>query len=187
MVVLAVTLPTPIMAQRGAAPDSLKHIQSMEPRSGPPGTEVVLFTENLPVQARIHVGVGAVGIGFEELAEVPQGQWGEVEASVRVPAYATWERAVVFIIFNGIFSPIGISDPFHVTNADGLVRRAGTISTAEPPCVGMRDDDGFQYALMGDLGGVEPGDRVVVEAVPSEYSACPDASALDVVRVTNGG
>jgi hypothetical protein len=34
---------------------------------------------------------------------------------------------------------------------------------------------------------VELGDRVVVEAVPSEFPTCPEASTLEVVRVTNGG
>ena len=57
--------------------------------------------------------------GFEALTEGSQDIWGEVSASVRVPSYASWERPLVFIVFNGVFSPIGISDPFHVTNDEG--------------------------------------------------------------------
>ena len=49
--------------------DSLRHIQSVEPRLGPPGTVVEIYTENLPPQARIHVGIGAMRAGFEALAE----------------------------------------------------------------------------------------------------------------------
>ena len=111
--------------RRYATIDSLRHIQSVEPRVGPPGTEVAVYTENLPPQAKIHVGVGAMRAGFEALAEGSQEIWGEVSATVRIPQYATWERPVVFIIFNGIFSPIAVSDPFHVTNEEDMVRRRG--------------------------------------------------------------
>ncbi|MGI9627561.1 MAG: hypothetical protein ACR2QM_12045 [Longimicrobiales bacterium] len=151
--------------------------------SGPPGTTVEIYTENLPIQARVHIGVGAIGSGFEALAEAHQDQWGEVSASVEVPDYASWEQPVVFIIFNGIFSPIGISGPFHVTNHDGLVRRRGQITDEGVGCVTMRDADSFLYALTGDVAQLRPGDEVVVEARVAQASTCMQGSTLQVVRV----
>ena len=85
------------------APDSIRKIQHLEPRSGPPGTVVAIHTENLALQARVVLGVGAIGTGFEELGEAEQQEMGEVTASVRVPDSATWDRPLVFIIFNGNF------------------------------------------------------------------------------------
>ena len=171
--------------RRFATIDSLRHIQSVVPRSGPPGTEVEIYTENLPPQAKIHVGVGAMRAGFEALAEATQEIWGEVSATVRIPRYATWERPIVFVVFNGVFSPIGISDPFHVTNEMGLVRRAGRITDEGLACLTLRDPDQYMYALAGDLTGLrnlEPGDEVTVEGTVIESGPCGGADQIDVVR-----
>ena len=179
------------MAQRPqrvyATIDSLRHIQSVEPRMGPPGTVVEVYTENLPPQAKIHVGVGAMRAGFEAIAEGTQEIWGEVSATVKVPGYANWERPLVFIVFNGVFSPIGISDPFHVTDDNGMVQRTGRITDEGLGCVTMRDNDQYMYALSGDLGDLQPGDEVVVEGGITLNGPCGDADAIEVVRWTKGG
>ncbi|MDE2678971.1 MAG: DUF5818 domain-containing protein [Gemmatimonadota bacterium] len=167
--------------------DSLRHIQSVEPRLGPPGTRVEIYTENLPPQAKIHVGIGAMRAGFEALGEGEQQMWGEVSATVRVPGYASWERPLVFIIFNGIFSPIGISDPFHVTNDDGMVQRTGRITDEGLGCVTLRDQDEYMYALTGDLEGLKPGDEVVVEGTISIEGPCDEADSIAVVRWREAG
>ena len=167
--------------------DSLRHIQSVEPRMGPPGTVVDVYTENLPPQAKIHVGVGAMRAGFEALAEGTQEIWGEVSATVRVPGYANWERPLVFIVFNGVFSPIGISDPFHVTDDNGMVQRTGRITDEGLGCVTLRDNDQYVYALSGDLGDLSPGDEVVVEGTITLNGPCGGADAIEVVDWRKSG
>ena len=125
--------------------------------------------------------------GFEALAEGTQEIWGEVSATVRVPAYATWERPLVFIVFNGNFSPIGISDPFHVTSEQGLVRRAGRITDEGLACVTLRDGDQYMYALAGDLGDLKPGDEVVVEGTVTVDGPCEGADRITVVNLQRSG
>lgn len=173
--------------RRYATIDSLRHVQSVVPRSGPPGTQVEIYTENLPPQAKIHVGVGAMRAGFEALAEGTQQIWGEVSATVRVPGYTTWERPIVFIVFNGVFSPIGISDPFHVTNEDGFVQRTGRITDEGLECVTLRDNDQYMYALAGDVAELKPGDEVVVEGPVTLSGPCGGADEIEVVRWKRGG
>ena len=165
-----------------ATPDSLRQIQQMEPRMGPPGTEVSLYTENIPLQARVVVGLGAIGTGFEELGTGDQGEFGEIGATVHVPESATWDRAVVFIIFNGNFAPTGLSDPFHVTDGDGRIQRTGTVVARENGCVTFEDRDGYAYTLTGDLGESGPGDHLIVEGTASRSVACPNADTIDVDR-----
>ncbi len=184
---LLITLAAPTHAEgqrprQYATIDSLRHIQSLEPRTGPPGTTVEVYTENLPPQARIHVGVGAMRAGFEALAEGTQEIWGEVSATVTVPGYATRERPLVFILFNGIFSPIGISDPFHVTDDEGMVQRTGRITDEGLECVTMRDNDQYMYALSGDLEGLSPGDEVVVEGAIGLSGPCGEVDSIRVVE-----
>lgn len=174
------------VAQRRVAPDSLRRIQDMAPRSGPPGTLVSIHTENLPLQGSVHIGVGAVGAGFETLARSTQGEWGEISASVRIPLDATWDQPLFLIIFNGNFSPTGISDPFHVTNADGMVRRRGRITDEGGDCVTMRDEDDTFYTLTGELGSVQPGDEVVVEGVYIDSGTCPRGSTIADARLVGG-
>ncbi|WP_425154686.1 hypothetical protein [Candidatus Palauibacter sp.] len=146
---------------------------------GPPGTEVSLYTENIPLQARVVVGMGAIGTGFEELGTGDQGEFGEIGATVRVPEDATWDRAVVFIIFNGNFAPTGLSDPFHVTDGEGRVQRTGVIVGRENGCVTFEDRDGYLYTVTGAMGEVGAGDRVLIEGMLSRSVTCPHADTIE--------
>lgn len=187
LLLITATTPDAAAQRKFATVDSLRHIQSVEPRSGPPGTVVRIYTENLPLQARIHVGVGAMRAGFEALAEGTQEMWGEVSATVRIPDYATWERPLVFIVFNGIFSPIGISDPFHVTDEEGLVQRAGRITDEGLGCVTLRDGDEYMYALTGVPGDLKPGDEVVVQGTVTLDGPCGGADQIAVMSLKRSG
>ncbi len=177
-------LAQPLTAQRvDRVPTTIKRIQDVEPTSGPPGTLVHVHTENLPIQARIHVGVGARHIGFEALTEVPQTELGEVTAELAIPNYWTWDRPLVLIIFNGLFSPLALSDPFHVTNADGMIQRMGRITDEGGNCVGFRDQDDYFYSLDDLAGEFSPGDNVTIEGVLESGSACGDQDTIRVVRI----
>lgn len=181
--VLAVA-PATAQAHTSAAVDSLRQIQSISPTFGPVGTAVELSTLNLPVQAKVHIGYGATRTGFEALFEVQQGMWGDIHANFTVPKTAPWDRAIVFVAFNAIFSPIGLSEPFHVVNPDGLVRRTGRITAEADGCVTMRDQDGYLYALTGDLvKTVSVGAEVTVDATYAPSGACLDTSTLGVVAI----
>ena len=174
-------------AQRMVRTDSLRRIQEVSPRSGPPGTVVTIGSENLPLQARVVVGAGALHEGFVELADAFQGEWGEISATVVIPEHASWERPLYFIAFNAVFSPIGLSDPFHVTNDSGMVRRKGRITAEGMTCVAMRDDDDNLYMLTGEIRDLQPGDEVVVEGLYTETSPCDQGDAIRVVSLVPGG
>ncbi len=181
---LLAAAPAAAQAHTTAAVDSLRQIQSISPTFGPAGTRVHLSTLNLPVQAKVHVGYGATRTGFEALFEVQQGMWGDIEAELTVPASAPWDRAIVFVAFNAIFSPIGLSEPFHVLNEDGLVRRTGTVTEEADGCVTLRDQDGYLYALTGDLvRTLSVDDLVTVDGTYAPTGACLDGSTIGVVAV----
>jgi hypothetical protein len=175
-------------AQRRVAPDSLRQIQEVSPLYGPPGTVVTLYTENLPLQAKVHIGVGATRAGFEALHEAEQGMWGEVSGTITIPETAPWNRAVLLVAFDAIFAPIGLSEPFHVTRPDGILQRTGELTDEGVECPAMRDTDDFLYTLIGDVGdidarGLGAGDPIVVEARYVETSICMQGTTLEVVRI----
>ena len=179
---IALTMPGDLDAQRRVAPDSLRMIQEIEPLHGPHGTVVTVYTENLPLQARVHVGVGATRTGFEALAEGEQGMWGEVSGTIAIPETAPYDRALLIVAFDAIFAPIGLSDPFHVTRPDGTLQRTGRITDEGVECLAMRDGDDFVYTLVGNTEGLSAGDLVVVEARYVEMSICQQGTTLEVIE-----
>lgn len=176
-------LAVPVEAQRRVAPDSLRHIQEVDPLYGPPGTEVTVYTENLPLQAAVHLGVGATRTGFEALFTAEQGMWGEVSGTITIPETAPWDRAVLLVAFDAIFAPIGLSDPFHVTRPDGILQRTGEVTDEGVECLAFRDSDGYLYTLIGQIDGLEPGEAAVVEGTYVEASTCMQGTTIDVTRV----
>lgn len=176
-------LASPVLGQRRVAPDSLRHIQEVDPLFGPPGTEVTVYTENLPLQAAVHLGVGATRTGFEALYTAEQGMWGEVSGTITIPETAPWDRAVLLVAFDAIFAPIGLSDPFHVTRPDGTLQRTGRVTDEGVECLAFRDTDGYLYSLIGATDDLEPGDEVVIEARPMEASTCMQGTTLEVTGV----
>ena len=182
----AVVTVAPADAQAHRVPagvDSLRNIQEVIPLSGPPGTIVSIKSENLPLQARIHVGIGSIGAGFETIGEAQQGEWGDVEAIVRIPRSATTDRPIFLIAFNAIFAPIGISEAFHVTDESGKVRRTGVAGPMNGSCRDFVDRDDQTYVLHGDLSRIEEGDQVTLEGVYMASSICSEGPSIEVTQI----
>ena len=165
-------------------PRTIRHIQTISPSSGPPGTTVSVSTLNLPYEARVYVGIGAMRDGFEVLTEAEQGRLGEIAVRAQVPASTSWERPIVFIAFNAAFAPIGMSDPFHVTNEEGLVRRTGRVESDADGCLTLLDQDDNRYELFGEDAGLEPEMAVQVDGVYLEAGPCTGGPALAVSRIS---
>lgn len=183
VIVACALLTQPVEAQRRVAPDSLRTIQQVDPLHGPPGTEVTVYTENLPLQAAVHLGVGATRTGFEALYTAEQGMWGEVSGTITIPETAPWDRAVLLVAFDAIFAPIGLSEPFHVTRDDGTLRRTGEVTDEGVECLAFRDADGYLYTLVGQTEGLEPGEEAVIEGTIAEASICMQGTTIVVERV----
>lgn len=173
-----------VEAQQRIQPvDSLRQIQSISPRSGPVGTAVQVYSDNMPLEARFHVGVGATRSGFESLYEATQLDLGEIAVTLPIPSAVPHDRALVFVAFNAVFSPIAMSPPFHVTDERGRLERTGEVTGTQAGCVTFRDGDLFRYELVGNVGALTVGDAVVLEAEYVGESACVDGSTLRVVEV----
>ena len=98
------------------------------------------------------------------------------------PAWAAAGTAFSRRRLEKIFAPIGLSDPFHVTRADGTLERTGRITDEGVECLAMRDGDEFLYTLVGNTDGLSDGDLVVVEARYVEMSACQQGTTLEVIE-----
>jgi hypothetical protein len=164
----------------------VRRMESMVPTSGPPGTGVTLRTGGMPALTPLRIGIGAVRFGFEEIGQVLTNERGEFSLAVTVPYWARRDLTHRFIVFDFYFVPIALSEVFHVTDADGMLFRAGTLASTGPPCPVLRGDDSVLYALAGELPAVRAGGRVVVEGKIAESSACPQRTTIEVIRITSG-
>ena len=164
--------------------DIERRIELIEPRSGPSGTVVRVNTQDMPVITPIRVGIGAAQAGFEAFQELMTGDEGEFDVTVTVPEWASWDRVHVFIVFDIYFRPIALSDAFHVTNEDGMVRRTGRVTHRDDGCSILRDIDGVQYALVGDgvaVADLEADATVTLDARVVGQERCGFPNVLEVV------
>ena len=120
-----------------------------------------------------HVNYGSYG----ESANRPE--------TVDVPSWATRDQSHFFVLLDFYFRPLTLSEAFHVTDLDGMVRREGRITGEGVNCLSMREegDDGELYTLVGATEGLKPGDSVVVEGALLESSDCVQGTTIGVVRV----
>lgn len=198
LAVLALVL-APLLAPGGARAQSVapgdvdigtiaRRIGTVTPKSGAPGTRVRVAAVDMPVITPIRVGIGAPQAGFEAFEELLTGDEGEFDVTVTVPEWASWDRVHLFIVFDIYFRPIALSDAFHVTNEDGLVRRSGQVRDGPDGCRILRDIDGVDYALTGEgaaaLTDVRADRRVTVDARLGARPSCGLQNVLEVVAVS---
>ena len=156
----------------GLHPPSSRHIQEVEPRSGPPGTQVRIYTENMPSPGKVLVGVGAIGVGFEGVRRGSRGSGGMSRPGLQIPESATHERPLrINLPETGLFSPVGLlGTPSTSTDGRGLIRRTGRVRAGRPdgppknPCWLEGTHRGERYGPYRlPPGGVEEGGWVGVE------------------------
>lgn len=155
----------------------------MSPPSGPPGTTVDLTGSSLPALTPMQVAFGGSRFGFEALLLTITDQAGNLAVTVQIPDWAAKDRTHRFIIFNAYFTDTyAVTPAFHVTDSDGRIRRVGEVTWTGPDCVTLATEDEEVFHLVGDLEGLELGQRVTVEgwvvniseAMERVEEFCPD-------------
>ena len=156
------------------------------PGSGAVGDAVTVETTDLPALTPIYLGLGATRSSFEVLARLVTDEFGAMSTVVEVPAWAAADRTHFFVLVDVYFRPLAVSAAFHVTEADGALRRQGRIADGGDGCLVLEEggEGGERYVLTGDRQGLAPGDDVDIEGRLSESADCPDGTALEVIRAT---
>lgn len=157
LAVLAVSgtaAPRTVEAQAPVTPPAIgqvhQHIQSISPLSGPHGTEVSIRIDGLKPNQNYQIAFGEMeGCGYQVCEPVRSGASGSLVAAVEVPEWAHTHHYEVVMILAEDFVPVAVSDPFHVVDSDGLVRRQGVIGAAWPGCPSLEGEGNVTYALLG--------------------------------------
>ncbi len=166
-----------------------RRIQTIRPRSGPPGTRVSIETGGLPAITPTRIGLGAAQFGFEEIGQELTTQRGRLDMTVEVPEWAHRDQPTVFIVFDFYFRPLALSNYFHATDNDGMLLRRGKIIHIGEPCSLLLGRYGDVYALENETGDWEVGDEVVVEGSLTQSSPCLQETTITVrsIRAAGGG
>ena len=175
-------LPRPPMGHPILEDAVLRRPNVVAPLAGPPGTEVTISVSDLPARTPLWLGIGATRIGFEGLVMVLSNDKGEISHTVQVPSWAG-VRSYVFLVFDVYFRQLAMTRPFHVTDFESKVLRQGRIASRGAACTTLLDEDGVGYSLVGELAGIERGDRVVLEGKLDPTPGCAQATTIDVTRV----
>lgn len=130
---------------------------------GGPGTKVTVTMKNLAIGDSIEIGFGT----FAEHQILPSAdrqvdRTGAFTGTVTIPSDAITGPHYFFVAhLNG--SPMGVSEAFLVTRADGTVRVRGQVSAAGA-CVTLKGLQDELYALSGKIGAPEVGAKLSVDA-----------------------
>jgi hypothetical protein len=149
---VAVCIAGPVAAQVVDSPIGQihRHVKSMQPFTGPHGTEISIWTDGLQPNTNYHLAFGEMqGCGYQICDPTRTNARGELAATLVVPDWAHTQHFEVVLIMDESFTPMAVSDPFHVTDAEGLVQREGKIGEAWPGCASLETEDGVSYALVG--------------------------------------
>ena len=168
----------------GAEPPGNGAAVTLGSHAGAPGDEVRVGGRGFPAGAELDLGFGPPESEYEVLRTVTADARGEVDVAAAVPPWAERGRTYLFVLAAPRNDPRAVSEPFHVTGADGTVTVEGEITDEGVECLAMRGRDGTLYTLAGgDTEGLSPGDAVTVEGTVAEMSICMQGITLDVTRV----
>ena len=164
--------------------DVPRHIRSITPRLGPVGTEVRMWTDGLPPNTLVHIGIGEMqGCGYEVCRTTQTDARGELMATLEIPEWGHWTHFEVVVILDEAFRPIASSDPFHIVNEDGWIQREGVVIASWHGCPALEGADGVTYALVGQHSmslRASEGHEMIIEGPILEEGACTLQNAIDV-------
>ena len=141
------------------------------PRGGAIGTVVELTATGLPPSSSMLLAFANLQ-SYQLLQTIEVDTQGNFTTTQEVPAWAEINGAHYFFVSFADERPVAFSHAFHVTPNSGIARVNGTIGERVDGCVDLRTPGDVLYHLTGNLGDLQPGDRVTVGGTIAESPAC---------------
>jgi hypothetical protein len=126
----------------------------------------------LPPAQPVRMGFGSLS-QYEVLGRGEADPVGSFSMEIKVPAWAELDRVHYFVVSLGGQMPRILSEPFHVTDADGTARIYGTVNDEGVSCLAVDGQEDTLYTLQGNHRSTwSVGQRVMVIGTVAERSAC---------------
>ena len=150
-------------------------------RGGPAGALVTVSMAGLPAAQSVRLGFGNLS-QYEVLGRTDADGEGRFSADLQVPAWAEVDRVHFFVVSFGNVMPRVLSEPFHVTDPDGVAHVYGTINDQGVSCVAVDGPNDTTYTLQGNHRTWGAGQRVLVVGTIADAHACGGQGVPLVVR-----
>ena len=154
-----------------SAPGQQKPKPILSLRGGPPRTEVTVVMTGLDPAQSVGIGFGSLS-QYSGLGRGEAGPEGMMVANVAVPDWAELDRVHYFVLNLGNRSPRILSDPFYVTDADGVAHIYGTVNDQGIGCLAVDGPEDVLYTLQGDHRQWTAGQRIRVVGTIADVEAC---------------
>lgn len=139
---------------------------------------MILAMAGMPPFQPVRIGFGSLS-QYEVIGRGEADGEGKFAVDLRVPSWAELDRVHFFVVSFGNQMPRVLSDPFHVTDAEGTARIYGTISAQGMSCLMLEGLENTLYTLEGHTGRWVPGQRVVVIGTVADRPTC-DSRGLPI-------
>jgi hypothetical protein len=151
------------------------------PRGGPTGSEVVVTMAGLEPFQTVRVGFGSLS-QYEVIGRGDADSGGLLLQTLVIPSWGERDRPHYFVASFGNRIPRILSEPFHVTDENGVARIYGTVTADGTSCLSVEGPEKTLYTLEGDVGLWSPGQRVLVIGTIAEGVACGSRGLPIAVR-----
>jgi hypothetical protein len=155
---------------------------AVSPRGGPAGSEVTVTVEGTMPFQNVRFGFGSLS-QYQVIGRADSDGGGKVTVALRIPDWAEVDRLHYVVASFGNEYPRVVSEPLHVTDADGTARIYGTISEQGMSCLNLDGPEKTLYTLEGETGLWSAGQRVsVIGTVGSGPPSCGGPGLPILVR-----
>jgi hypothetical protein len=172
-------VPRPVPPEPAPEPGAL----GFSPGWGTAGSEIHVQAGGFEPGATVEIGLAAQGEAPRTVATLTADAHGALHGTVTVPEWARTDRAYTFVAGSPGQPARLISDVFHVTDADGVIRVEGRLTDEGVECPALRTADDRLYTLAGSIGEFRVGDRVVVEGTLPDASICMQGITVSVRKI----
>ena len=164
-----------------SAPSQEKRKPILSLRGGPAGAEVTVVLTGLEPAQSVRIGFGSLS-QYSGLGGGEAGPEGMMVSNIVIPDWAEVDRVHYFVLNLGNRLARILSEPFHVTDPEGIAHIYGTVNDQGIGCLAIDGPEDVLYTLQGDHRRWTAGQRVRVVGTIADVEACSGQGLPIAVR-----
>ncbi len=170
---------------------SLGAAAEVMPRRVAVGDPVTIYARGLPSRTRVEIAAGDPDGRMVVIDRDTTDHYGTVRARVRLPRDLDPKAPLAIVVSTsdrayGAKSrelEVGAVGTTTAARAGERIEVTGTLTTEGTLCPALRTPDDTLYTLSGDIGDLQPGDRVRVVGLVAGTSQCNQGITLSTARI----
>ena len=159
-------------------------------RSGPTGSVMTMYAQQLPPDRDVQIMMGALRDGFEIVRTARTDDMGRIQGQdsirITVPDWVKFDRPYLVMITDLQYHPLAAADMFHPTTPEGVLSRIGVVKLEDPKCpVLVADGSDEWYVLVGNTARLIAGEKMAVRGKVVPAGQCGPMTTIEVQETRN--